>query len=814
MRIFTSEIRKIFSLKTLLVLVLALAVNWILLDFSVSQNYPQYGPQPEDYRNIVSDLAGKTEPEKLEFLAQAAEQINACQWLEMQAVSLHEGTGLEFTPEQLSLMEKYREAYESKSYLVYTDSAQAEYLLIQSLYQQAMALSQYDQELDRIITQAQTKSAMPVFAKPGTFIYRNLLDTAAQYQTMYGTQSTFDVSQGVTLATENVPTDIIVVLFLLFISGELILREKEKGILPVIKSTWKGRLPVITAKILVIFGLSIVCSLLFFGENLIYSSFTFGLGDLSRSIQSLDGYLTSWLKLSVGEYLLYYWAMKMAAYFLAGMLSMLVCVLLYHPALSYLCTAGVVGVSYVLYSVISPVSAWNLLKYLNFANMLSVTPMFKTYRNLNLFGWPVPMLTCVAWLIAVVLAVCVCVSVWLFCCKQTAEHSLRLPRFLRLHKPLRLGKSVSVLYHESFKLLRENRAVLLLAVFLLIQLAAQQGPVSFSTDDIYYKSYMNALTGEVGETAAQYIEKEQKLFADAEQAMAEISQKVAAGEIDAAAGGMLTQKYQAILAPRPVFERRILPQYEYLLQQQALGKSPSFVYDAGYRYLMGQPREEMAPENQADIQNASLLILFMVLCFSGLFAMEYQTGLHNIISVYKKGRKVTALRKIAVSVIFTVLLFLVAYLPDFLYVMKYYSLPEMGAALCSLPQFGHWPGGWKIWHYFVLLYSLRLLTCLCILGLIQLLSCKMRSFAAALCVSAGLILSPFLLHLLGVQWLDWFSFLLPLSGNLLWVEHGQELWWLLYYGLALLVGAAAFAMLCKFPHVFREHKYKSKKENA
>lgn len=813
-KIITAEIRKIFSAKTLLVLLLALAVNWLLLSFGTSRTYPQYYPQPESYKAIYADLSGKTEQEKLDFLEKTFEKTSACLNLEMQVMAQQEGNETEFDPEASALMEKYRPDFENKSYLKYTDFPGAEYSLVFSLYNQAMKLNGYDEEIDNIIIQAQTKSSMPAFSKPGTFINKNLIKTADEYRTMYGIKTTLDVSDGVNTATQSVATDIIVVLFLLFVSGQLIIREKEKGILPVIKSTWKGRLPVISSKILVVFGISILCGLLFMGENLIYSELTFGLGDLSRSLQSVQGYMTSYLKLSVGEYLVSFILVKALAYFAAGMLSMLVCVVLFHPAPSYLCMTGIIGVSYLFYFIISPVSAWNLLKYINFANFLTVTPMFETYRNLNLFGQPALILPTVLTVMVLTLLVCIAVSAWLFCFGQTAERSLRLPRFLRLRKPLKLGKSVSLFYHESFKLLRENKAFLLLAVFILIQAFTQNSPVNYSMEDMVYKSYMIALSGEVNEKTAEYIENEENMFAEAEQAIYDISVKLANKEIDPQAADILMKKYQAILAPKPVFENKILPQYDYLLSQKEQGKKTSFVYDGGYRYLMCQPLGEYDTENENDIQNSAVLLLFMILCFGGLFSMEYQTGLDSIVSVYKNGRRKTALSKIAVSTILLAGLFVTAYLPDFLYAAKYYSLPEMNAALCSLPQFGEWSGGWKIWHYFALLYGMRFLTCVSVMLCIQVLSCKMRSYTGALCIGIGVILSPILLHLLGVRWLDWLSFLLPMSGNLLWIDYGASLWWLLYYGLALLLGGVAFAMLCRFPHIFREREHKTKKEKA
>ena len=161
-------------------------------------------------------------------------------------------------------------------------------------------------------------------------------------------------------------------------------------------------------------------------------------------------------------------------------------------------------------------------------------------------------------------------------------------------------------------------------------------------------------------------------------------------------------------------------------------------------------------------------------------------------------RRRTVFRKVAISSRLLAALFVLTYLPDFLYVNQSYGLSLVDAPLNSLQLFAGWGTGFKIWHYFVLLYALRFLTAFCLLLIVQWLSCKLKNFTASLFGSVGLLLSPFLLHLLGVQWLDYVGFLLPLSGNSLLIGSTPTIAVLYYLAAALLGGLSGFLLL-RFP---------------
>ena len=86
MKIVTAEFQKIFSKKTFLLLIVALVVNWVLLGYGTQQQY-RYAAPPEAYRQVFAELEGKSETEKLSFLQEKLDRLNACRLLESQATA-------------------------------------------------------------------------------------------------------------------------------------------------------------------------------------------------------------------------------------------------------------------------------------------------------------------------------------------------------------------------------------------------------------------------------------------------------------------------------------------------------------------------------------------------------------------------------------------------------------------------------------------------------------------------------------------------------------------------------------------------------
>src|SRR5690606_15683360 len=129
--------------------------------------------------------------------------------------------------------------------------------------------------------------------KPGTFAYRNIQQTPDDFAHLKGNELQFDVSKGVTMATQFMATDVIAVLMIFVVIVLLITREKEQRCLGLIKTTYKGRGPLVASKLLAVVIACVLIVIALYTVNFTLAGYTYGFGDVGRWIQSVDGYIGS-----------------------------------------------------------------------------------------------------------------------------------------------------------------------------------------------------------------------------------------------------------------------------------------------------------------------------------------------------------------------------------------------------------------------------------------------------------------------------------------------------------------------------------------
>ena len=109
---------------------------------------------------------------------------------------------------------------------------------------------------------------------------------------------------------------------------------------------------------------------LLYGVNLIYCHACYGLGPLSRSVQSVPALMRTTLSLSVGQYIGLFLLTKWAAALAAGawvMLAMLAAKRLFTGALA---AGGFLALNLLVRSLVPATSRWNVLKYANLVSLL------------------------------------------------------------------------------------------------------------------------------------------------------------------------------------------------------------------------------------------------------------------------------------------------------------------------------------------------------------------------------------------------------------------------------------------------------------
>ena len=792
MRILTAELRKTFTLRFFLILLIAVAANFLLFRHNLSGNYFFY--DQEDYMSLQKAVIAMGD-DGYAWLDEQVKMLDACrEWESYDSMVQSGRPAPEITEEMLAC----QEVYETGEYLRYTENLYSERSLFREVLQLVQQAEDHKLTLQAAIDDAKTKTSFSIFAKPGTFAYRSQIATIERLEGLLYIQPKYDISDGVLNSQVSAVTDLLGLMLILFLCTELVVTEQKNGMLPILRATKRGRLPLIASKALATFVLAFFVVAALWGMNAVYCGIAFGFGDLTRPVQSLAGFTTSTLEISVGSYMVLFLLAKWLLYAAVGILCLAFGLVFQGAMPTWLALGGFLSVEYILVKTIPAISAWNILKYVNISNLIFDLDWLSQYRNLDFFGYPVDVLTVSCVLLAILLVGSIGILCWLFCRRQV---SIALPK-LKLGWPKwlpRPGKSTELFGHEMWKLLIECGAMLVLILILVLNLQEPRY-VYYSTDDLYYKNYMEILQGPVTEKTDAFLVGEEERFAQIQEELKELSKLAAEGKITSFELEQLQRPLKAQLEARDVLRNQVYPKVERAKQMAAEGKEAWLVYEPGYEYLLGL--DEYHDKTGA----AAMLIAGIILCFANFYPLETTSGMLPLLNVYNRGRGNTARCKLTITALLTVLMFLITQLPDYWHLIRNYGFPVLNAPLCSMEAFTGWSDGVSILGGILIFEGLRLMTALSVMAIVVTVCLWTKNQIVTMSVSAGLILLPLLLHLLDITFLNKVSFYLPLNGTGLLAYQESAAKALLYYGIVLILGAVSLFLIFRYVGHGYRHK--------
>lgn len=743
MRILTAELRKALTLRFFSVLLIAVVANFFLFRHNLINSYSFY--EQKAYIAAQQDVMAIPEDQRLSYLQEKVKLLDACtQW------------ETETDPVISEDMRSHWDIYTSGAYLQYAEDLFSERFLFRDLLQEVQQTANHTQTIESIIEEARTKTSVSIFAEPDSFSYRNQLAVIDRFEDLLHITPVYDLTSGVLHFQTSAVTDLIALVAILLFCTEMAIGEQKSGTLPILKATRKGRLPLVSAKLVSTAFISFLIACVLWGTNLGYCAISFGLGNLSRPIQSLTGFTTCSLEVSVGEYLALFFLLKWVLYALVGILCLAAGVFWQESMPTWLTVGGFLGVGYILSQVISPIATWNILKFVNISNLIFTTEWLSEYRNLDFWGSPVEVFTASWILILISLVLTIALLCWLFCRRNVSairQPQLRIPRWIPFQ-----GRNTSLFGHEMWKLLVECGAIGVLVLLLLVNIQEPR-TISYDTNELHYKNYMERLAGPLTDEKQVYLESEAMRFEQIHQQIAKLRKDYASGELSETDLNSLLPPLERALMAEEILLNRVYPQMERILQMKDEGKEAHFIYEPGYCYLFGLN----AQHSKAGA--AALVVAGIILCFSNIFPIETSSGMLPILNVSKKGRTASAGCKLAICICITVIIFFIAQIPDYRYVLKNYGFPDLNAPLCSIEAFVGWNDTISILEGIVLFETLRLVAAICVAAIVLLLGIWTKNQLITLSISASVLLMPVLLNLLDIHFLDKVSFLLPLTGS-------------------------------------------------
>lgn len=579
--------------------------------------------------------------------------------------------------------------------------------LTKAVLSEVQAATGYDSFLEETAKSAESIGQVSIFSKIDSYTFRSNRKTAEAYQDMSGVKPDIGPFQGIEVWAGFMGTDVIALVLLIYVVFILVVKEKETGQLSLAFTTKNGRTCHGAVKLGVCFASAVGVVLFLWGTGLFATGAVYGWGEPDSAIQSVYAFRTCTLKISVGSFVALFLLLKIMSLFLVMLLVYgLACVFRSYVWL-YIVTVLGLGIEFVMFYGIPANGHLVFFKQINLMAFFWLDRTLGTYFNFNLLGQPVWYLPVYGAFLLIGTA-----GLFLFCMIQYGKQRSMVEQKkhrLALWKK-RSEKSVQLIPHEGYKTLFAGKVLWILLAVAVFQCVSYKpmGEYFETRDDIYYKHYMMELEGMYSEEQETWLRQERERY----------DESFLTGKL------YQPESYVAFC--------RVEEQAAYLKEQEG-----AFLYDTGYRLLTN---DKMASGKVVSLVVIANLIL--IVCVTGIYSNEYQSGMISLIRSSARGRRETLSVKMLIGVVIGLVIWGLIFLPFIYNVLSAYGISGLEFPACSMK---HLVGvglsiKWYLILFYGILYLFLVLESFAIMGL----SKAMKSNSLTALVSIGIFVMPLL----------------------------------------------------------------------
>lgn len=344
-----------------------------------------------------------------------------------------------------------------------------------------------------------------------TYLYRNLIKTATDYQQLSADGIKAEPSIGVKELSSYNYGIYFQLLFLFVLSYYVISAERRKGLFLLTKGTELGHAPFTAVKLMVMVSVSMLYGgLQECGTFLLLGHF-YGYGDITRNIQSVSVFRDCSVPMTVWQAMAILFAARIGIGLFAAFLIFVLVISLRREGAALLIYTALMGVEMFLNAKIGISSFFNMAKCVNVFFAWDMKNLLGTYINLNVFGYPVGKS-------AVMLAVCVMLAclfsvfaLYRFSasCQISSGNLLEDIREKIDRRTAFMWHSISIYLFELRKVFFQQRRgylfVILLAWCVFGAREAMEPPIYDNPADGEYHRMITQISGPVTEESLNYI---------------------------------------------------------------------------------------------------------------------------------------------------------------------------------------------------------------------------------------------------------------------------------------------------------------------
>lgn len=550
-----------------------------------------------------------------------------------------------------------------------------------SIEQQIKYQKNYATFLGEMEERMQKMLVLSAFGKKEEFSHQNIKKTVNAYKGLENIVLETGDNLGVTRISENAITDVLSVFLVFLLCMELFWREKQEGTLDLLRSKKMGRRYLAICKGISLYaGVTVIGGCLY-GGNLLFCGQRYGYDKPERFVQSIPFFQNTVYALKIRQYLYLYFGLKIAALLVIASVAGLLFLLFSKRGYLYVAGAVLLGTEAVLFMKIPDTSSLNYLKYVNLFYLLKADDGIKHYCNLNILGHPVEKNICCLMVSLILVALFWSLGIKLCANRKETKTATRLEAIWKSCKSKGLFTTcnhTNLLVHESYKCFFAEKSILLCLVLCLgciwvIQNATE--PFQNQLVQETYCSYMRTYAGPVTQDkmCAFYLEGMRTLNSldDIYEDMEEHTKQKA-------------EKEKKTLNVYGVEDYYKIEGFEEMIKQYRAvrEKKPADGISLVNQYAC----EEIFLDSGQDLLQMLGSMICIVFFASVMFSSDYKNQMDGLMRTMKNGRSVLYRKRVILMMVLCVYCFVVVYLPEVWYILRYYGKNVLQGQLCDIPQ--------------------------------------------------------------------------------------------------------------------------------
>lgn len=595
-----------------------------------------------------------------------------------------------------------------------SDERWQELQLVKDIYKEVEEGRSYNDYIAGVIEDVQNRLLVSKLFSDSRYSTRNLQHTIQDYEKVSSKELMVQNPKGTLLILQSKVADYLMISMIILIAFFLVIPEKESGQAALAATAAKGRRSLIRAKFNVLLTVTSLLYLIFYIEKILTAGLLYGEIDFTGYIQSVPAYRGCLYDLMIGQFILLDLLLKFIYFALVGSCVFAIC-MRGKSIIHIIFFMGItVALEIMLYTFVPADGLLAPLKYINIIALMDTDKISGCYISVNLAGYPVRFISVavITYLVSLIFMYSMFINRWKPGCilwnKKTCVIHVTNGTYTKSH-----GR------YEMLRLRRKSHIIAVLIAVMVIQIIGVNNFVyENEPDKVYYRTYMQYLSGLSQSEQQKYVDEENARYA------ALLSEKVTAQN---------RVEHENSLLPYKSWQK-VADEYDRICMLRQDGEDVQLTYPYGFEQLMSSG-------SRFYVISYLMLIVMLMIIFSGIYAIDYEENMNELVSVTYLGKERVMHKRILYSAIIGIVCFIIVYLPEFIIIYDKIGMSNYNVAAASL-EFITLFGNLKIWQCMVLFYFIRLCGTAIIIVFISYLSEKLKSTSAALGVAALVLVIP------------------------------------------------------------------------